>query len=236
MWKYALNRDKGAIAKSMRRWRASGGRTYIQKKRSCGTIARKALRIAKGLAKQVEIKWKDTTAQPTLVSGTPSGAYLLNGMTQGDDPEGYRDGDKIKMLSVQGKGLFVSAVDENAFVVRMLIVYDRQPNGAAITWNDVISGTNVVNGLYTLSGARRGTFQVLYDRMIRVPAAGSATNGTEVGFKFYRRINREAHYHIGNAGDVTDMNKGSLIALFCSVGNGNNVVTDIRFRIQYTDL
>lgn len=206
------------------------------RRRNCCSIAKKALRIAKGLKKQQEKKNIDTHMAPTLVADTPSASYCLNGLTQGDDPEGKRQGDKVKLLTVQCKGTFQTASSEHGCIARLIVFYDRDPQGALTTWNEVITGTDQIEELYTIRGSKRGTFQVLYDRMFKIPPTNIATQQNKIAFKFFRKVNRDAEYNIGNAGTIADISKGSLIAMAMSSGNASNLLFEARFRVMYNDL
>jgi len=88
---------------------------------------------------------------------------------------------------------------------RYLVVYDRQTNGAALTFANVISALDV-SAPRNLENRRR--FTILMDRKFHLNASGEA--GSQRLVQWYRRLRHPVTYNNGDAGTVADITTGSL--------------------------
>ena len=117
---------------------------------------------------------------------------------------------------------------------RILIVYDRQANGAAPAATDVLT-SNTIMAIQNLDN--RDRFIILADifpyAQDETLAAGNngAGSGGIMAYKRYIKCNLETIYG-GNAGTIADINSGSLLMLTnCNGGTvaGESGIVRVRF-------
>jgi len=177
-----------------------------------------------------EFKSVDTT----INSAIDNGGYvqLLNGLARGDDIN-QRSGREVMMKSVQISWLsFATAATGVDQVHRVVLVYDRQANAAALTWNDVFGSTSIH---YPRNLENRKRFKILMDMSYVINAAGEP--GTGRMEKYYRKLAHPVTFNSGNAGTIADITTGSLYLMWTSsVGAGATAGTiQGRVRVRYTD-
>lgn len=214
-------------------------RGYKPKRRGCRSakkIARKALREVNKLKEDKEILWKDyhfnASAMP---NGTPV-VSLLNGVAVGDDHE-TRNGMKIRMLTLSWKGnMGIQPGDIGQQVgCRVVVVYDRDTDQTALTWDDVITGTNDHQGLYDIY-KNKGRFQIFYDRTFtfQTGCINSLAYKSSNAFKGFRKINRQTEF-VDASATVASIAKGSLYIMVLPYGNSLTMGMTGWFRIRYTE-
>lgn len=157
------------------------------------------------------------------VFATSPPSTLLNGCIAGS--QNYnRIGRKIFMKSLQVRGYIHAATDGTATegLFRMIIVYDKQSNGAAPAYTDVIRSQNV-SGVNSSSAAdminldNRDRFIILRDRAFAmsqqstVATQAVAGSNTDLFVDEYLRINMETIYNAGTAGTVGDITTGGFL-------------------------
>lgn len=167
---------------------------------------------------------------------------LLNGLTQGTDSI-TRIGRKICMKSIQGRWTFTlqntaAGVFPAGLVggqVRLLIVYDKQANGAAPAATDILQGTGIIQAPLNLNNRER--FIVLVDKFITLDP-----NDMQSGMiRFYKKLPRDARdviFNAGNAGTIGDIQTGSVYALWqCSAQAtaGTTLSGALYNRIRFLD-
>lgn len=165
----------------------------------------RGLQLARGEWKSV-----DTTISAMDVNTTGS-LQLLNGMQQGAGI-GNRVGAQILMRSIQFQGFSEAKITTGTeHQERVLIVYDRQANGAAPTFAQVLSATNAY-APRNLENRKR--FKILYDRTFTV---GNRTVASHADFgtvhRFYRKLRHPVEFNSGNAGTIADISSGSIYLL-----------------------
>lgn len=170
----------------------------------------------------------------SIVADTTGALGLINGCIQGADAIN-RIGRQITMRTVQINGLSsVTSATGLDQTHRVLIVYDSQPNGAALTIAQVLDTTaaNVTLALRNTNGIRR--FTVLMDKVVRLNS--NAEPGGAIAWRLYRRINLPVVFNSGNAGTVADIDTGSMYLI--SVGNlgagatAGSLVANIRIMFE----
>lgn len=188
-------------------------------------VAQRGLLLSTG-----ELKAVDTVVNQA--ADTTGGVVLLSGIARGDDIN-QRAGREVTLRSIEcrflGRVTAGTGIDQQH---RLLIVYDRQSNGAAPSVADVLVPANVLSPR-NLENRRR--FKVLYDRYFQLSASGES--GSEKVFKFYRRLRHPMVFNAGNAGTVSDITSGALYAVIlgsqaagATAGNING-----RVRVRYED-
>lgn len=186
-----------------------------------------------------EFKSLDVSASATTVDTTGS-VTLLNGCIRGSDISN-REGREILMKSLQLK-VYVAANGQATGdqLARVMIVYDRQSNGTALTPTEVIDGCCAL-GMRNLENKRR--FKILHDMVFTLNATydGATTWNQNPGQHYYkeiyRKINLPVTFGSGNAGSVTDISTGSLYMVRIGTVAAGTAAAACSFtsRIRFTD-
>lgn len=209
---------------------------------------RKASAITRGT--YPELKTVDRAVTTTDIN-TTGAVVLLNGLSLGTDYSN-RIGRKVYMTSVQFSGYVqadAAAVATGAAVtsytqqVRLLIVYDRQPNGAAPAVTDVLT---VAAPQAQLNLNNRDRFKILFDKhyvfgpVVAQAAAPTITTASEpliYNFNPMVKMTLPTIFNGGNAGTVADMSTGSLYLV--AVGTTAAGTTDANLvassRVRFFD-
>lgn len=165
---------------------------------------------------------------------TTGGFTLLNGTVPGDNVVN-RKGRKISMVSSMLRGWVTfnnsGGTPPSNDYLRLIIFYDRQPNGAAPSIADLLTNTDSAGStssdaysMLNISNADR--FKILVDEYwgipTQIPSAGSgATQEAQVlqdrkpiSIKRFTKLGgMETHYNAGTAGTIADITTGSLYCL-----------------------
>lgn len=206
----------------------------------------------KALKYEADIKYKDTaiTSTNVIVTGTQ---VLLNGVALGDDQSADRNGNKIKVTSIQYRLEVITDQDVlEPTVFRMIVYWDKQANGASPTLlgDPLAGGTALLNNAtgtapyFPFQSENVQRFQVVYDKLISLnpqihltEAAGSVTDVIPVNriFSRYHKQNKTVVYG-DDTGAIGSINTNSLHVAFISdlAADGPNV-TGV-FRIYYRDI
>lgn len=201
-------------------------------------------------AMNIEKKYVDLIQAQKVVPGVAAGqsgtwttiaaAYLCNGLAQGAGPNN-RLGRKILMKSIYVRAThYCTAAASVSGPLRMIVVYDKQTNGAfpTATAANVVSSpltTDHINSSNNLGCADR--YITIFDKLFP-PVAGATNPGAPQAAtkKCYRKINLEQVFNTGNIGDITDINSGAVYIAFCSAGfNATGSVVDYMVRTRFED-
>lgn len=180
-----------------------------------------------------ELKYVDTTlSSGTTRCDTTGDLILLNGTIHGDDVLD-RVGRKFTMRSLEchlwAKVTASTGVDQ---VQRVMVVLDKQANGAAPIITDVLVSA-APNAMKNLNNAAR--FTILHDEFYHLNASAEADS--QKAWKFYQRFIIPVQFNSGNAGTVADINSGSLYFICLGSEVRGNTAGDIngRVRVRFTD-
>jgi len=191
------------------------------------------------------------------IPGTNASAFLLNAIAPGSGSFN-RVGRKalLKSLRLKGAAVFDMTASASGIVpansLRMVIVWDKQPNSSTIPTWDTIFGVTDQAGAETstveapLRYDNMSRFQVLKDKTIDVAVvvANVVTTGVisqSMHFDEYISLsNRETTYSGQSATcTIADISTGALYVYFRAHNNTtNNIVTidaDTIARLRYTD-
>jgi len=175
----------------------------------------------------IEKKNIDDTA-PKITSGATTWTInVLNDVAQGTTAI-TRIGRKILMKSLLVQG-WVNL--SSPTVLRILIIYDRQPNGALPGATDVLTSNTL---MAAMNLDNRDRFICLADIFPGDDAenlTGNATNG--FGWKRFIKMNLETIYG-GNAGSIADINTGSLLIMTNCYGGTASSETGLQ-RLRFVD-
>lgn len=127
-----------------------------------------------------------------------------------------------------------SQTSTTANLNRVLLVLDRQANGAAPIYGDIITGGEI-DDFTNLNNRRR--FRILWDKVFSSPKALADEDGYYLQryIRFPRGIN--VQYNTGVTGTVADVMTNALWLMVICDGSGSNYVDllDLNVRIRYTD-
>jgi len=202
---------------------AAARATLISSRRRYGTSSRRRNRGP-------ELKFLEPSGS-VIVAGqaTHTQLALNTGINQGDDITN-RTGRKIMMKSiyVRFNSCFTSTTAGSS-AIRIMIVYDKQPNAAQYAVTDLLS-SNVITGMINLDNRER--FLVLCDQVVPVHSATDPLN-----FVWYKKVNLPVIYNGTNGGTIADITTGTLTAQICQQ---NGIITNaptntFRARIRFED-
>lgn len=181
------------------------------------SMAQKAFSMAKFLSSviNVEHKFKDTVFTRTSIYSTPSVSFIT-GTSQGDTQYGSRNGDSIKLTSVNLRGMVVvpSGTSQTPRIVRIMLINDKVSDGAVPALTDVLDNTTLSNVYARYNPDNAGArFKVLYDKRIVVSATTNA-----VKFGCYRKLRHHLKY-TGSSANQSDASTGHLYVLVVSDDN-----------------
>jgi len=202
------------------------------KRRRNSTIKRTPYKYAKLNQKtnRTELKAFDVT-QTTLPALTPiitTASVVLNAIDKGSEPYD-RIGRAINLQSLRLRGKVVpSAATAIALdtMVRLIVFYDRQPNGVSTKATELLQNSNSANSTTMTSSINlnnRDRFIILRDQQL---VLGPGTQGA--GFLVQDNLNTinidwfiklkglESIYNQVDASTIADINTGALNLMFIS--------------------
>jgi hypothetical protein len=173
-----------------------------------------------------EIHYNDVAATAAASSSTAS-FVLLNGISQGDTTV-LRTGSSIKADGIDlAYGVYIGTV-ALATQQRIMVVLDKQTNGAIFTIASLLSATTVYAPAVP-EGQKR--FAILHDESIMLSSAGPNNIINKVRIP----LNNHIEYNLGNAGTVADINTGSIYLIFFSNQAVNTAAFDYYSRFWFID-
>lgn len=218
-------------------------------------------RIPRGLAmtrynsNRREIKYCDIAeVQQTIrVFSTPPTAQCLNFPVQGSAPYN-RVGSKLMNKSIRIRFQIVPvATNASTDFLRVILFYDRQTNGSAPAWADLIKSTTSAaatasNCLDGINMDNRERFKVLRDQQIQWPtytytggvisAPGVISDtppNNQIQDWYVKLHGLETHYK-ATAGAVGDIATGGLFLIATCLGNDATAAIVYSARLRFDDL
>lgn len=201
-----------------------------------------------------EIKCVDivTTNSPFQLAATPPVIALLNGVQTG---AGFfnRVGSKVEMVNLHIRGFITNVSTAVQDFGRIVIVYDRQPNGAIPIVSDILqtrsqTGAATNTGYSEINLDQRDRFQIIRDYEVHLPSvtntAGVLTNVSYVSNDeryavnmFIKLKGMVTHFKSSsNPTTIADINTGALY-LFCLDAIGAGAWSFFwQARLRYMDL
>lgn len=208
-----------------------------------------ALRLTGSEIKAIDIA---ATAYTFQQVGTPPTLTLLNGIQVG---AGFfnRIGSKVEMKSLHIRGQLFNLATTVQDYLRVIIFYDRQPNGAAPTFADLMqsrdqAGTATTSAKSEINLDQRDRFVILRDRQWQAPSvtltAGVQTNGPNFpGMdqewdinEFIKLNDLTTHYKSStNPTTIADINSGALYMTLVSDQAAGKWQYVVGFRLRFGD-
>jgi len=177
------------------------------------------------------------TSLSAPVTGVWSGLAAMNLIPGGSTPNS-RVGRKINMTSLEFRmSCDTTAGGAIAEVFRILIVYDKAPNGATTSVLSILS-SNDINGFTNLGNTDR--YQILRDWYPQeergTPSKGNSNSAVAKADKLHLKLNHQAIF-TGNGGAIADISTGVIWLMMCTTPDANiNIPMFYNCRIRYTDV
>lgn len=192
---------------------------------SAMSTAGKALNLALGLKKLINVEHKKYTVS---VGALPSNAgvnYALTTINQGDN-DAERDGLSVKAQSLYMRATIRKSGGSVRSFLRVVITKDNQQVADTIpTWTNVFQSLSI-NA--PLNAQAIGRFTILYDKVINL----SDARDTQVYLEKYIKLNHHVRWN-GVSGN--DIQKGGLTVHLLSDETTNVPSYDAIFRTTYVD-
>lgn len=184
----------------------------------------------------------NTTGSPTLV-------FLPRQGVDFDERVGRKT--HIKSIYIRGQiavqpaiaNPIVTGANCPAQMGRLIVVWDKQPNGAAFAATDLLFSASVYA---QLNLNNRDRFQILADQQYCLgPFIYNTTATSAIGttadviqeIKWYKKVNLETIYK-ADAGNIGDISTGALFVFWIGsvVSGTNDLVADMSVRCRYNDV
>lgn len=203
--------------------------------KSCGSMvygdAKKALKVALKVKSMLNVEYNIIDTVTTVVASPIAPAIIqLTNVAQGDS-NATRSGNQIKVTHIQLKYFFTMNASATQTCCRILLVLDKQTNGAIYTAGELFKNVTVndnVNSPYHEDHRRR--FKVLYDRVHDL-----SDNGNQIGRgRKFIKLQLPLRYESTN-GDITDLSEKSLSLVHMSTESTNTPLLNAFTRVLYVD-
>lgn len=192
-------------------------------------------------------------------TNTNTGVAVINCVAPGSGSFN-RVGRKIRMKSLRIRGAVEALCDNNGdpagtsprgVVIRMVVVYDKQPSGVVPTYDTIFghttqAGTEIGNPLDPLRYDNTGRFRVLRDKVFTInpeynPLAADAGIVTKRAFDEYIDLKGLETVYSGQSATctITDISSGALYLWVRKDANTTNTAanfnSDANSRLRYYD-
>ncbi len=203
--------------------------------KSCGKMvysdAKRALAIAKQVKRMINVEYKiiDTvrTEDVCAVAGFVRPLVLLS---QGDG-NANRDGNQIKITNIYFKYWIQASSAASASATRVMLVIDKQPNGALFTLAQLLKNVTVIDAINSpLHEDFRRRFRILYDRR-----HFTDDSRNQISSGFYSKSMQLPIRYSGTAGDITDLSETNLCLVHLSDEATNEPLLNAFVRILFVD-
>jgi len=182
-----------------------------------------------------EKKYKELTAN--FSADVSKQVILINGIAEGT-AFNQRIGRKIDMSSCSFRFNITSPADYASIKLRMLLVYDAQPNEAAFTLGELFqTDTYPADSYFNLEN--RDRFNVLEDKVMMINPVDSS-HVRKYYYQFGKSLSKYKVTYSDTADTISSISTGSLYLLVVSnVGSGSQstakATVDIIGRFRYFD-
>ena len=198
------------------------------RRRTTKSAGVKALKKVNKIIRNTEKKFIDNAS-----SGNQSSTIAITPISlagQGDTASS-REGNKLVMMSLQMKYTWKQSESAAATRCRIMIVEDRQVNGATFSANDLLEstalGTAIISPL-NLDGAFR--FKVLYNKVHSLSINGSKVQYAEM----FKKINIRARYS-NSGGTIASVLSSGLFVVAVSDETSQTPNLSFFTRIRFND-
>jgi hypothetical protein len=142
-----------------------------------------------------------------------------------------RTGEKMTLTSLSMRfQIDLTAIEAVGCSVRLIIGYDRRPQGASPAVTNIIASDSIVAGYQTTQNST-GRFQIIGDKTITFDASQTQYADKIFFNKKYRTL-----YRLGNAGTVADINEGTYFILALAANNASAINVNYGFQFRLNDM
>jgi len=209
-------------------------RTYkkrVPRKKSTYGMARRAYAISKRTQylTKPEAKYREFAGGSLVEDGTPT-LVLMNGLVRGTDV-GNRLGRVISIKNIELRFRYVINSAATATAVRAILFYDKQPNGALATVNELLAPGPTIpfDGVRNLDYRRR--FNVIRDWIVPLSINGDRIKNVHK----WINVSLKPQYDNSDNGDITDIQTGALYLILMSNEGTNFPAVTYTFRMRFYD-
>ncbi len=214
-----------------RRYRKDRTSRYLGYAGSAAATAAKALIIAQGVKKlmNVEYKFHDKQNTSTAISDTPIILQLSN-IPQGDT-DITRDGAQVKCTRLSCKYFITTSPDALSTIFRVMIILDRQTNQAIYSIADLLADVTTLDNLVSMNNLdNKYRFHVYYNKVHSFSNVGHNASFHE----FNKELNLKLRYD-ASVPDITDLTSNSLSMVVISNQPTNTASFTLFSRLRYVD-
>ncbi len=200
------------------------------------TSGKKAIRIAKKALSMVagEMKQLSSTGTATAIPDGNGILIQLSNLQQGDSNV-TREGNSITIKHLEMRLMLKIAAAAFSSQVRVMLIRDKQANGAVLTVNEVLQSSANFLGLISPRDVNHlQRFVVLYDRVHVLNQNITTTLSTTRHVKKLKKQNIKIRYD-ANVGDITDVQTNSYSMLLISNEPTNEPTFDHFVRLKFID-
>lgn len=189
-----------------------------------------------------EKKYYDSSLS-LLFDATPEYVTYLPSIVQGTG-ETQRIGRKVNITSIQLRIRLTQATTAGRYAVRLVLVWDRQFNGSAPTWDEVFAGSGGAMNFPNLSNTER--FRVLKDWMWGGGAGAATTSDNWASLantvyahntriiNYYRKCNISMEFN-GTSGGSSEIKSNNIFLMAGSMDSDDTMSANIYYRLRFTD-
>lgn len=202
---------------------------------SCGKMvwgdAKKALVMAQGLKRLVNVEVKNFDVQQTQIAVTVTPVIIqLSNIPQGDTTI-TRDGAQCKILSMEFNVFITRDASATGTAIRLLLICDKQTNQAIYTTGDVledITGQDSIVSPLNLDNKFR--FNIIWDSVINVSEGSSSQKTVRKVFHMNKILRFDA-----STPSIADLTSNSLSLLQVSNEGANPPLITMFSRLRFVD-
>lgn len=199
---------------------------YMARGNSYISTASKALALAYSVKKLVNVEYKKFDTNISAAISTAGVTYNLVNMAQGDT-DNLRNGNSIKLTSLQYKLLLRQNTSAISTSLRIVIVKDNQQVAdTAPGFNAVFESTDPT--ISFLNNETVGRFSIVHDR---THLLSNGDNFIRME-KWFKTLNSHVRY---NGSAATDLQKGCYYLMLISDESTNTPSVKINVRATYVD-
>jgi len=186
-----------------------------------------------------------TGTNPLLTANATGGMTVLNAIPQGTQID-QRVGNKIQISSIRIKASIIIAGTGQTFDgIRIMVVYDRNPNGAYPTISSILSDSGIVEGAMSTANtnfassqniAYKDRFLILRDQLLTIDPDSSNVIRYDTFIKRKLETNFKSS---SNPGVIGDISTGALYLIafneYTSSSVSYTTLQHVSCRIRYND-
>ncbi len=213
-----------------RRYQKSRSGRYLGYAGTAVSTASKALAVAYGIKKLMNVEFKFHDVQTTTTLNDAPAIIQLTNIPQGDTDQS-RDGAQVKLTRLSIKYTIAMNASANASHVRVMLVHDKQTNQAIYAATDLLSDVTVNDSIVSqLNLDNKYRFHVLYNRVHNFSVTGKQLT--------YQEVNKEIDMRLrfdNSTPSIADLTSSSLSLLFVSNEPTNQPSLTLFARLRYVD-